>query len=130
MNTTNVFVHIPKSYINLSHGTRFPGDNLMVIGFTSTYGISSYHHTTKSLWEGVFRFDTTSRLSGFFLWLFFILWFLLLLPSYSGFFFFFLHTLVSSSSSGIEQESLPTVSSSVEATRVNKTNSKDMTEYC
>jgi hypothetical protein len=50
--------------------------------------------------------------------------------SYSGFFFFFLHTLVSSSSSGIEQESLPTVSSSVEATRVNKTNSKDMTEYC
>jgi hypothetical protein len=39
----------------------------------------------------------------------------------------FLHTLVSSSSSGIEQESLPTVSSSVEATRFNKTNSKDMT---
>jgi hypothetical protein len=117
MNTTNVFVHIPKSYINLSHGTRFPGDNLMVIGFTSTYGISSYHHTTKSLWEGVFRFDTTSRLSGFFygcssysgFFFFFlhtlvsssssfILWFLLLLPSYSGFFFFFLHTLVSSSS--------------------------------
>jgi hypothetical protein len=92
----------------------------MVIGFTSTYGISSYHHTTKSLWEGVFRFDTTSRLSGFFYGC----------SSYSGFFFFFLHTLVSSSSSGIEQESLPTVSSSVEATRVNKTNSKDMTEYC
>jgi hypothetical protein len=47
-----------------------------------------------------------------------------------GFFMVVLHTLVSSSSSGIEQESLPTVSSSVEATRVNKTNSKDMTEYC
>ena len=47
-----------------------------------------------------------------------------------GVFMVFLHTLVSSSSSGIEQESLPTVSSSVEATRVNKTNSKDMTEYC
>ena len=46
-----------------------------------------------------------------------------------GVFMVFLHTLVSSSS-GIEQESLPTVSSSVEATRVNKTNSKDMTEYC
>jgi len=81
MNTTNVFVHIPKSYINLSHGTRGnPGDNLMVIGFTSTYGISSYHHTTKSLWEGVFRFDTTStsRLSGCFYGF----------SSYSGFFFF------------------------------------------
>jgi hypothetical protein len=64
--------------------------------------------------------DSTSRLSGFFYGC----------SSYSGFFFFFLHTLVSSSSSGIEQESLPTVSSSVEATRVNKTNSKDMTEYC